>query len=95
MKIYEIKCRFCGIKNGELKVPDNYLANPLLEIADSRCDAHEIEHGNYKEMENEYKQKINKPNAEFLKIMQKSEFKRSKFDTELEKEILEIKKKEV
>lgn len=83
MKTYEIKCRFCGIKNGELQVPDN-LANPLLEIADSRCDAHEIQFGNYKEMENKFKQIINKPNDDFLKIMTKSEFKKEKFDIEIE-----------
>lgn len=84
LKTYEIKCRFCGAKNGEIKVPDDYPFDPLTEIADSRCDLHEQQFGNYKEMENEYKMKIKK--GDFKKIMEKSEFKREFFNKELEKE---------
>lgn len=88
LKTYEIKCRFCGIKNGEIEVPDNYSFDPLTEIADSRCDLHEQQFGNYKEMENEYKMKIKK--GDFKKIMEKSEFKKNNFDIELKKEIKNV-----
>lgn len=74
LKKYDITCRFCGLKTGEITVPDNF---NFTEIADSRCDTHEQEFGNYREMEIFYERISN--DGKFKDEVKNAEYKISKF----------------
>lgn len=86
--VYEIKCRFCNKVVGIQQLPKNFwgakiISNETLGIADIRCEDHENQYGKYTDMEKIYLEKTHKPDFEqFIKIC---EFKKSKFDEELEK----------
>ncbi len=84
--IYEIKCRFCGKKDGAFDLPDKIWAgrtptNELLGIEDHRCDSCGTAFGNYKDMQTEYKRDIKGSYDDFNTLMRASDYKRSKFDT--------------
>ena len=83
MKIYELKCRFCDKKTGEYKYPDN-LTVADLGIADVRCEDCEIKYGSYKELHDTFLQSVG-DHSEFLKVIAKSDYKKSKFDIEISK----------
>jgi len=79
-KILQLKCRFCSKITGQYTYPDN-LTVADLHIADVRCSDHEQEFGSYTKMEQDFKG----THKEFISIMEKSEYKRSKFDAEMVK----------
>jgi len=80
MKTYNLTCRFCNKKCGEYQYPEDLNVKDL-GIADVRCSDHEIEFGSYSKMEQDFKG----THKEFISIMEKSEYKRSKFDAEVDK----------
>lgn len=80
--IYEILCRFCSNVNGTIELPDN---SPVPEITDSRCDTHRVEFGEYGVMELKFKREIKGTHEEFLKAMEKAEYKKDKMDVEIKK----------
>ena len=80
LKILQLSCRFCGKQTGTYKYPDNlYVAD--LGIVDVRCDEHEAEFGNYAKMEQDFKG----THDEFLALIKKANYKRAKFDVEIQK----------
>ena len=81
MKTYQIKCRFCSNVNGTIELQDDSL---VPEIVDSRCDTHKVEFGEYKDMEVKFRREVRGTHEEFLKIMEKAEFKKDKMDVEIE-----------
>ena len=58
--------------------------NPLKDIIDSRCSSCEILWGKHKEMEFRYERKFGR-DGKFNEFMKKCEYKKLKFDKELEK----------
>ena len=52
-----------------------------LGIADVRCENCEAKYGSYSKMEQDFKG----THKDFISIMEKSEYKRSKFDAEVDK----------
>ena len=84
--IYELCCRFCNKKTGEMKYPEGISVSDL-HIADIRCSDCEITYGSYKQMHDEFLQDIGN-HDEFLTIIKKVDYKKANFD----KEILKIKK---
>ena len=84
-KILQLKCRFCSKITGQYTYPDNLTVEDL-GIADIRCSDHEIEFGSYSKMEQDFKG----THKDFISIMEKSEYKRSKFDTEIAKIQVEL-----
>lgn len=67
----ELKCRFCGLKTGEHTVSSEFGWSEATATArnlgyvDTRCDAHNIEHGSYKDMEIFYEQEMRGTPQEF------------------------------
>jgi hypothetical protein len=89
--VYEIKCRFDGTKLGELKLPRELwegkpLTNEILGVGDSRCDACIVEHGKYKDLDKEAKEK-GLSHEEFKDVMSKCNFSKKTFKVELDKAI--------
>ena len=87
--IHEIKCRFCGVKTGQIELSDKEWKNKvvndeILGIVDSRCDQHETEHGNYAKMEQEFKS-LGKTQEEFETAIKKADYKKSNLDKEIKK----------
>ena len=80
MKTFILKCRFCSKITGQYTYPDNLTVEDL-HIADIRCSEHEQEFGSYSKMEQDFKG----THKEFISIMEKSEYKKSKFDAEMAK----------
>ena len=89
---FEIKCRFCGTKTGQIDLPkEQYLGvvltNEVLGIGDSRCDACVKKYGTIQEMQKTYERTM--PNAtdeEFNEMIEKHNFKKDGFMTELKTE---------
>lgn len=84
----EITCRFCPKIVVTLEFgPNQKLDFEALkaEFIDTRCSEHEIEFGNFKEMEKDYLEKVEDSHDNFMELMKKSEYKKSIFDKELEK----------
>ena len=85
MKTFILKCRFCSKITGQYTYPDNLTVEDL-GIADVRCENCEAKYGNYSKMEQDFKG----THKEFISIMEKSEYKRSKFDVEMAKIQVEL-----
>ena len=83
--MFEIKCRFCDIKTGEIALPyalkDTKVTNEILGIEDSRCDSCENEYGNFKQMAEEFERKNLGTYADFMVQIKKANFKKKDFDT--------------
>lgn len=76
---YTITCRFCSKPTGEIDRPDlapGTIINP--GIADSRCDACMLIHGDYKEMHDIYLQDIG-DHESFKKVMLECSYSLPKF----------------
>jgi len=76
-KIVNITCRFCGVVTGSRefsgKTSDAEIEKKMVEIADSRCDAHYDEHGDYSEMSKYFNRHIGSP-ADFKRVIADSNY---------------------
>ena len=82
-KILQLLCRFCGKQTGKYIYPGN-LSVSDLHIADIRCSEHGQEFGSFSKMSQDY-MALGKTYDEFLTIIKKADYKRTKFDVEIAK----------
>ena len=83
LKTYNLLCRFCQKHCGEYQYPDD-VSIESLGIADIRCSDCEILYGSFSKMSQEY-MTLGKTYDEFLTIIKKADYKKDKFDKEVEK----------
>ena len=84
--ILELKCRFCGIKTGELKIEDTENPPKIEELfIDIRCSIDQAQFGTFQELETKYRAAGKNNYEEFLEIAEKSNFKNTEFQEELTK----------
>src|SRR3990167_1560601 len=82
LKTLQLLCRFCNKKCGEYQYPDN-VSIADLGIVDVRCEQHKQEFGSYSKMEQDFNGLGT--HAEFLTIIKKADYKKDKFDAEVQK----------
>ncbi len=82
--MFEILCRFCGMKTGEMEIPyrlrGTVVTNESFGIVDNRCSTCEVSNGNYKEMAQEFEEKRLGDSDDFKQVIEEAEYKKSKFD---------------
>ena len=88
MKIFEIKCRFCGKKLGDIKF-QNLEAGTLITpemagISDARCEADKVIHGDRREMFDQYIKEFPDDVVGFEKMLAESGYTKQNFDGKLQ-----------
>ncbi len=94
MIIIELKCNFCSEVVGSFQfhedTPQEKIDAAVSQVADSRCDSCEKQHGNYKEMADRFELETGLSHEEFKKIITESGGKKSSFETLLEAKKAEL-----
>lgn len=83
MQTYFLRCRFCNVTTGQIQFRE-IPADIASQFVDIRCPSCEHSFGNYKKMEEQFKdRKIQ--NTKFEEVIERAHFKQADFTKELDK----------